>query len=154
MKTRNILFTIAGFIMIVGCSASKTKTRKETDTNTARNIQEKETVKSTRKGDTLSYTVLNPILKDTVIYVKDTRKVGGNALRIAYDSSGKQTIDCISDEINELKETLRSISEQETKNETVNTKEKESIINGSFILYVFLGLAGLLIVNKVTNKFI
>lgn len=145
MKTRNILYIVVGLI-IASCSASKTKTSKQTD----RVINETEKVKSTRAGDTLTYTVLNPILKDTVIYVKDRQKVGSNTLRIAYDSSGKQTIDCISDEINELKETIRSISEKES----VQTKEKESIINGSFIFYVFLGFAGLLIINKISNKFI
>ena len=151
MKTRIIYIAIG--LLIFSCSASKTKTSKQTDTNTVRDINEKETIKSTRKGDTLTYTVLNPILKDTVIYVKDTQKVGSNTLRIAYDSSGKQTIDCISDEINELKETIRSISEQENKKENLETKEKESILNGSFIFYIFLGLAGLLVVNKIANKF-
>ena len=152
MKTRIIYLAIG--LLIFSCSTSKTKTRKQTDTNTLRDINEKETIKSTRKGDTLSYTVLNPILKDTVIYVKDTRKVGGNALRIAYDSSGKQTIDCISDEINELKETIRSISENEIKKENLQTKEKESILKPVFFLYIFIGLAFLMIVNKITNKFI
>lgn len=140
-----LLYIIIGLTLFC-CSASKTKTSKQTD----RIINEKEITKSTRKGDTLTYTVLNPILKDTVIYVKDTQKVGSNTLRIAYDSSGKQTIDCISDEINELKETIRSISEQEK----TDIKEKESILNASFIFYVFLGLAGLLIVNKIANKFV
>ena len=144
MKIR--LLYIAIGLIIISCSASKTKTSKKTD----RLINETETVKSTRAGDTLTYTVLNPILKDTVIYVKDTQKVGSNTLRIAYDSSGKQTIDCISDEINELKETIRSISEQEK----LDTKEKESILNGSFLFYIFLGLTGLLIVNKIANKFL
>ena len=153
MKTKNLLYVLL-ILLFVSCSASKTKTRKQTDTNTIRDIQESETIKSTRKGDTLSYTVLNPILKDTVIYVTDTQKVGSNTLRIAYDNNGKQTIDCISDEINELKETIRSISENQSKKEDVQIKEKESMLNGTFIIYVFLGLAGLLVVSKLTNKFI
>jgi len=150
MKTKHIISFV--LVLFFSCSASKTKTRKQTDTNTIRDISETETIKSTRKGDTLTYTVLNPVLKDTVIYFKDTQKVGSNTLRISYDTSGKQTIDCISDEINELKETIRSISEQEAKKETTQTKEKESIINGRVIVYVFLGLAFLMVVNKLMNK--
>ena len=159
----NILYIIARYwfqILLIGslvitsygCSSSKNKTRKLTDTNTTRDIKEKETLTTTRKGDTITYTVLNPILKDTTIYVKNTEKTG--SLRIKYDSSGKQTIDCISDEINELKETIRSISENETKKEDLKTKDKETIVDGKLVFYIFLGLGGLLVLNKVTSKFI
>lgn len=149
-----ILLILSLIIVSFGCSASKTKTRKKIDTTTIRDINEKETIKSTRKGDTLSYTVLNPILKDTVIYIRDTRKLNSNTLRITYDNNGRQTIDCISNEINELKETIRNISENESRKEKTQLKEKESLLNGSFIFYIFIGLSGLILVNKIGNKFI
>lgn len=154
MRTRNKIIYLFFISTLFSCSTLKTKTRKQTDTNTIRDIQETEIIKSTRKGDTLSYTVLNPILKDTIIYVRNEKKVGSNTLRIRYDDTGKQTIDCISEEINELKETIRSISENESKKENLETKEKKSIFNGMFVFYAFLGLAGLMVLNKITNKFI
>jgi hypothetical protein len=146
------LLIVSLIIVSFGCSSSKTKTSKITDTNTLRDINETETIKSTRKGDTLTYTVLNPILKDTIIYVRNERKQGSNTLRIRYDDSGKQTIDCISEEINELKETIRSISENESKKENIKTKEKESILQPIYFLYLFLGIGFLIIVNKVLDK--
>tara|TARA_R110000796_G_scaffold58965_7_gene135869 strand:+ start:1076 stop:1576 length:501 start_codon:yes stop_codon:yes gene_type:complete len=139
-------------IVSFSCSTLKTKTKKTTDTNTLRDIKETETVKSTRKGDTLSYTVLNPILKDTIIYVRNEKKIGSNTLRIRYDQSGKQTIDCISDEINELKETIRSISENENKKEELRSKVKESFFKPIFFLYLFLGLAFLMLINKILKR--
>ena len=148
------LLLLALLLCCLSCATTKDKTRKQTDTETIRDIKEKETIRSTRKGDTLSYTVLNPILKDTVIYVRNKEKIGSNTLRIAYDTSGKQTIDCMSVEINQLKETIRSISENESKKENLRTKEKTSTFNGVTILYIFIGLAGLMIVNKIANKFI
>ena len=152
MKTK-ILYTLI-ILIFTGCASLKTKTKKQTDTNTIRDINETETVKTKRKGDTLSYTVLNPVLKDTVIYVRNTERSGGGTLRIAYDKQGRQDIDCMTAEFEEIKETIRNISENETKKENEETKEKESILNGTFIIYVFLGLAGLLIVNKLMNKYV
>tara|TARA_R110000796_G_scaffold112286_1_gene223790 strand:- start:181 stop:684 length:504 start_codon:yes stop_codon:yes gene_type:complete len=146
------LLIVSLIIISFGCSSSKTKTSKITDTNTLRDIKETETIKSTRKGDTLTYTVLNPILKDTIIYVRNEMKQGSNTLRIRYDDSGKQTIDCISDEINQLKETIRSISENENKKENIKTKEKESILQPIYFLYLFLGIGFLIIVKKVVDK--
>tara|TARA_R110000787_G_scaffold3665_1_gene14216 strand:+ start:53 stop:559 length:507 start_codon:yes stop_codon:yes gene_type:complete len=148
------LLIVSLIIVSFGCSTLKTKTNKTTDTNTLRDIKEIETVKSTRKGDTISYTVLNPILKDTIIYVRNEMKQGSNTLRIRYDQSGKQTIDCISDEIDELKETIRSISENENKKEELRSKVKESFFKPIYFLYLFLGLAFLMLFNKITNKLI
>ena len=129
-------------LLLVGCTSTKKLLEKKTKTDTV--STESGTVKSTRAGDTLTYTVLNPVLKDTTIYVKNTEKSG--ALRIAYDSKGKQTIDCITNEIDELKSYVKDAIEH--KEEEVKSKEVERGFKDIYILYLFLGLALLLFLNK------
>jgi len=145
---------IALSVLSIGCSRSLFSTDKRTQSNIDRDIKEKETLTSTRAGDTLTYTILNPILKDTTIYIRNTEKRGSNTLRIAYDSKGGQTIDCISQDIQELKETIRSITEIENTKDRLKTKEKQSLFNPIFLFYVFLGLAFLIVVSKLSNKLI
>ena len=99
------LLIVSLIIVSFGCSTLKTKTNKTTDTNTLRDIKEIETVKSTRKGDTISYTI-------------------------------------------------RSISENENKKEELRSKVKESFFKPIYFLYLFLGLAFLMLFNKITNKLI
>jgi hypothetical protein len=122
-----------------GCKSLKNKAEKKT------NVVER--VETKRAGDTLTYEIPNVVYRDTTIYVRNFEKQGSNTLRIAYDQQGNQTaIDCISDEINELKEIITNTEEK--------TKVKETDFKTSTILYVFLGLIGLLIVNKLMNKFV
>jgi len=129
-------------LLLFGCTSTKKLLEKKTKTDTV--STEKGTVKSTRPGDTLTYTVLNPVLKDTTIYVKNTEKSG--ALRIAYDSQGKQTIDCITNEIDELKSYVKDAIEH--KEEEEKSKEIERGFKDIYILYLFLGLALLMFLNK------
>lgn len=101
---------------------------------------------SKRKGDTLSYIVPNVKYKDTTIYVKNFEKSGSNTLRIAYDNKGQQQIDCISDDIKELTKSITNLKD--------NSKTKESNFNSENFIYIFLGLALLIIVNKFASKFV
>ena len=122
-----------------GCKTVKDKAEKKT------NVIER--VETKRAGDTLTYSVPKVVYRDTTIFVRNFEKQGSNTLRIAYDNQGNQTaIDCISDEISELKEIITNTEEK--------TKVKETDFKTSTILYVFLGLVGLLIVNKLMNKFV
>ena len=100
-----------------------------------------------KKADTLQYTVPNVKYKDTTIYVKNFEKQGSNTLKIVYDKEGNtQQIDCISDAVKELNETIETLKDQ--------SKTKETEFKSTNFIYIFLGLASLLIVNKVANKFI
>ena len=100
-----------------------------------------------KKADTLQYTVPNVKYKDTTIYVKNFEKQGSNTLKIVYDKEGNtQQIDCISDAVKELNETIETLKDQ--------SKTKETEFKSTNFIYIFLGLASLLIVNKLSNKFI
>jgi hypothetical protein len=128
-------------ILLLLTSCASTKNKKQTETSTI------ERTLTTRKGDTLVYVVPNIKYKDTTIYHKNFEKPASNTLKIVYDKQGNQTeIKCISDEINELKEYINTFKE--------DSKVKETNFNNVIIIYVFIGLAFLIIVNKIANKFI
>jgi hypothetical protein len=100
-----------------------------------------------KKADTLQYSVPNVKYKDTTIYIRNFEKQGSNTLKIVYDKQGNQTqIDCISEAVKELNETIEMLKD--------NSKTKETEFKSANFLYIFLGLAGLLIVNKLISKFI
>jgi hypothetical protein len=124
---------------IIGCKSIKSKTDKELNTTTR--------TETYKKADTLVYTVPKTVYKDTTIYVRNFEKSGSNTLKIVYDKEGnQQQIDCISDAVKELNETITNFKD--------NSKVKETDFKTTSIIYIFLGLAGLLIVNKIANKFI
>ena len=80
--------------------------------------------------------------KDTTI-VK-TNYINRTEARIRYDSQGNKTVECISSEINELKEEIRTLND----NSKIKASTKETSFNSVNILYIFLGLAFLLFVFK------
>lgn len=127
------------FISLFSCKVLKNK----------KDIEQTKTTRTEvfRKADTLNYVVPNYKYKDTTIYVKNFEKEGSNTLKIVYDKQGNQTeIDCISDAVKELNETIETLKN--------NTKVKETEFKSVNFLYIFLGLGGLLIISKITNKFI
>jgi hypothetical protein len=126
-------------LLLTSCATTKNKKQKETSTI--------ERTLTTRAGDTLTYVVPNIKYKDTTIYHKNFENPSSNTLKIVYDKQGNQTeIKCISDEINELKEYINTFKE--------DGKVKETNFNNVIIIYVFIGLVFLIIVNKIANKFI
>ena len=128
-------------ILLLLTSCATTKNKKQTETSTI------ERTLTTRAGDTLTYVVPNIKYKDTTIYHKNFENPSSNTLKIIYDKQGNQTeIKCISDEINELKEYINTVKE--------DSKVKETNFNNVIIIYVFIGLAFLIIINKIANKFI
>ncbi len=139
MKKLLIIFISFSFI---GCSVLKTKKDIETS-----KVTRTETIK---KADTLNYIVPKAVYKDTTIYVRNFEKEGSNTLKIVYDNQGNQEqIDCISDGVRELNEVIETMKDQ--------SKEKDTQLEvpyGLIIIYVFIGLACLLVVNKIANKFL
>lgn len=128
-------------ILLLVTSCATTKNKKQTETSTIERTLTK------RKGDTLTYVVPNIKYKDTTIYHKNFENPASNTLKIVYDKQGNQTeIKCISDEINELREYINTFKE--------DSKVKETNFNNVIIIYVFIGLVFLIIVNKIANKFI
>ena len=122
--------------VLVGCDSLKTAQK------TKRDVQTSETIKTQTKraGDTLRLQVPKVTFRDTTI-VK-TNYINRTEARIAYDTNGNATVECISAEINELREEIRTLSD--------TSKEKESTKETSFqsevILYAFLGLALLIVI--------
>jgi len=151
---KKILIIISIFTLCFSCNRSLFRGSQSKKTKTNRTINEKEIINSTRKGDTLKYTILNPIFKDTTLYVKNKEKIGSNSLIIDYNRKGEQTIQCISDEINELRQTIRSINELQNERFESKSKEVESFLKPSLIFYIFLGLAFLIFISKLSNKII
>jgi hypothetical protein len=128
-------------IFLVLCSCKTLKDKKDIEQT---KITRTELFK---KADTLQYSVPNVKYKDTTIYIRNFEKQGSNTLKIVYDKQGNQTqIDCISEAVKELNETIEMLKD--------NSKTKETEFKSANFLYIFLGLAGLLIVNKLISKFI
>lgn len=138
MKLKIIILAL----LIFGCKSIKSKTDLETSKITR--------TESFKKADTLKYIVPKAIYKDTTIYVRNFEKPESNTLKIVYDKQGNQTqIDCISDAVKELNETIETLKD--------NSKTKETEVKipiERIVIYVFIGLAFLLLVNKLANKFI
>lgn len=128
-------------MLVVFLSCSTLKDKKDIEST---KITRQETF---RKADTLRYNVPVAVYKDTTIYVRNFEKEGSNTLKIVYDKQGNQTqIDCISDAVRELNETIESLKD--------NSKVKDTQFKSINFVYIFLGLALLLIVNKIATKII
>lgn len=143
------IFSVIIFIWIMtSCSTAKTIAEKETTIDTKTTTVETGTIKSTRAGDTLTILVPTLILKDTTIY----RRGRTTTIVQRYDEKGNLSIDCISDQIDELKEFM--IETLEEKKEV--TDEKNTDIKRGwqpiFIAYGFIGLAFLMLVNYGIKK--
>lgn len=127
------------FISLFGCKTLKNKKDLESTKITRSELF--------KKADTLKYTLPNFKFKDTTIYVRDFEKENSNTLRITYDQKGNQTqIDCISDAVKELNETIETLKD--------NSKTKETEFNSQNFIYIFLGIGALIVVNKLASKFI
>ena len=162
MKTKNILYVLL-ILLVVSCSASKTKTRKQTDTEQKNDIVTESTKVTEEKregGNIVSH--IKPIekrerdengdIKELIEEIRD----GGLTKTIYYKPDGSVDVECTADEIWKRIEEKQRQKDESIINTDIKeaTKEKESMLNGTFIIYVFLGLAGLLVVSKLSNKFI
>lgn len=146
---KNKIFIILISLMFCNCESTKSIFRKKDKTETNKETKETGLISSKRDGDTLKYVLPNIKYKDTTIYVKDYKNPNSNTLRIKYDNAGNQkAIDCISNEINELKSYIIESKENEKKHVKTSDKEKQTVFSSLNILYIFIGLAFLLVVYK------
>ena len=122
-------------LLLLFCSCSTLKNKKDVE----QTITQRQEIY--RKADTLKYSVPKAVYKDTTIYVRNFEKQGSNTLKIVYDKNGNQTqIDCISDAVKELNETITTLKD--------NSKIKDTNFNSINILYIFIGLIFLVLLNK------
>ncbi len=133
-------------LLFISCTSTKSILRDKTKVDKEEIQSGEQTIK--RASDTVLLTIPTIKYKDTVIY-KRGRK---STVYINYDKEGTATIKSVCDSIAIFKKWYNQVNINQ-KND-VRDKAKETQINGSFILYIFLGLAGLIVVMKLSNKFI
>jgi hypothetical protein len=134
------------FLLFISCTSTKSILRDKTKVDKEEIQSGEQSIK--RASDTILMTIPTIKYKDTIIY-KRGRK---STVYINYDKQGTATIKSVCDSIAIFKKWYNQVNINQ-KND-VRDKAKETQINGSFILYIFLGLAGLIVVMKLSNKFI
>ena len=132
--------------LFISCTSTKSLTRDKTKIDKEEIQSGEQTIK--RASDTILMTIPTIKYKDTIIY-KRGRK---STVYINYDKQGTATIKSVCDSIAIFKKWYNQVNINQ-KND-IRDKAKETQINGSFILYIFLGLAGLIVIMKLSNKFI
>ena len=132
--------------LFISCTSTKSILRDKTKVDKEEIQSGEQTIK--RASDTILMTIPTIKYKDTIIY-KRGRK---STVYINYDKQGTATIKSVCDSIAIFKKWYNQVNINQ-KND-VRDKAKETQINGSFILYIFLGIAGLIVVMKLSNKFI
>lgn len=133
-------------LLLVSCSTSKNLKRDKTETKTEVVNSGELTIK--RPSDTLEVSIPKIIYKDTTIY----RRGRKSTVYLNYDSQGNAKVISVCDSIAIFKKWYNK--EKQEENKDIKEKEKEIVFKPMLILYVFLGLGGLMIVNKIVNKFI
>ena len=133
-------------LLFISCTSTKSLTRDKTKVEKEEINSGEQTIK--RASDTILMTIPTIKYKDTIIY-KRGRK---STVYINYDKQGTATIKSVCDSIAIFKKWYNQINVNQ-KND-IRDKDKETKINGSFILYIFLGLAFLLIIFKLSNKYL
>ena len=134
------------FFCIISCTSSKNLKRDKTEIKKEQINSGEQTL--TRASDTVLMTIPTIKYKDTIIY-KRGRK---STVYINYDKQGTATIKSVCDSIAIFKKWYNQVNINQKNN--VKDKEKQTVISNILILYVFLGLAFLIIIHKVGNKFI
>lgn len=131
MYLRKLL--IISILFLSSCNLLKKVDKTSTDTESTERIREI----TSRKGDTVTYEIPNVRFKDTTIY---TYNRVGSRIETRYDSKGDiDLINCITGEINMLREEIRSMKESE------DTKQKTE--QGKANIFVWIG--GLIILSGV-----
>ena len=132
--------------LFISCTSTKSLTRDKTKVESEQIQSGEQVVK--RASDTILMTIPTIKYKDTIIY-KRGRK---STVYINYDKQGTATIKSVCDSIAIFKKWYNKINVNQ-KND-VRDKDKETKINGSFVLYIFLGLAFLIIIFKLSNRYL
>ena len=132
--------------LFVSCSMTKGLKRDKTKVDKQEIKSGEQTIK--RASDTVLLTIPTIKYKDTVIY-KRGRK---STVYINYDKKGTATIKSVCDSIAIFKKWYNQINIDQKTN--VREKEKETVIKDTLVLYIFLGLAFLIVVFKLSNKFL
>ena len=132
-------------LLFVSCTSSKKLNRDKTKVVKEEINSGEQTIK--RASDTLLMTIPTIKYKDTIIY-KRGRK---STVYINYDKQGQATIKSVCDSIAIFKKWYNQINIDQKNN--VRDKDNVTTITPTIILYIFIGLAFLIIIFKLFNKF-
>ncbi len=133
-------------LLFVSCSTSKNLKRDKTETKTE--VVNSGELSIKRPSDTLEVQIPKIVYKDTTIY----RRGRKSTVYLNYDSQGNAKVISVCDSIAIFKKWYNK--EKQEENKDIKEKEKETVFKPILILYVFLGLGALMIINKIANKFI
>ena len=139
-------YLIIVLLLFISCTSTKSILRDKTKVEKEQINSGEQTIK--RASDTILMTIPTIKYKDTIIY-KRGRK---STVYINYDKQGTATIKSVCDSIAIFKKWYNQINVNQ-KND-VRDKDKKTEINGSFILYIFLGLAFLIVIFKLSNRYL
>ena len=154
MKTLKQLFPYISFILLLNsCEVSKKLFQSKTKTDTLTTSTETGKITTKKKGDTITYSVPNVTFKDTVITIPSYKNNSTGTLKVIYDKEGKQQIQCLESEMDIIKEYVLQQQEEKTELQKIKDKEKETIISPVNILYIFIGLAFLILFTRILKKF-
>ena len=128
-------------LLFVSCTSTKKLNRDKTKVVKEEINSGEQTIK--RASDTVLMTIPTIKYKDTIIY-KRGRK---STVYINYDKQGTATIKSVCDSIAIFKKWYNQINIDQKTN--IKDKDKVTEIKPTFILYIFLGLAFLIIIFKI-----
>ena len=140
------IFKYLTLLLFVSCTSSKKLTRDKTKVVKEEINSGEQTIK--RASDTLLMAIPTIKYKDTIIY-KRGRK---STVYINYDNKGQATIKSVCDSIAIFRKWYNQINIDQKTN--VKDKDKVTTLTPTFILYIFLGFAFLLIIYKLSNKYL
>ena len=134
------------FLLIVSCSSTKNLKRDNSETKTE--VVDSGELSIKRPSDTLELTIPKTVHKDTTIY-KRGRK---STVYLNYDSYGNAKVISVCDSIAIFKKWYNKTKQEEKKD--IKEKDKTIDINPILFVYFFVGLFILIILLKISNKFI
>ena len=137
---------VVAIVFFSSCTPPKKLLKDKTKTKTEEVNSGELSIK--RASDTLELTIPKIIYKDTTIY-KRGRK---STVYLNYDSQGNAKVISVCDSIQIFKKWYNKVNQEQKNN--IRDKDKETVVNDTMILYIFIGLAFLIIVYRITSKFI
>ena len=124
-------------LLFTSCSVTKDQFKNKKDISDVSEIE----TRTTRPGDTLTFSIPNIQYRDTVItrVNYETRTVAS----VKYDNAGNKTFECISAEIDEFKREMREFHD----NSKIKDKEKEETFNPQYFIYALAALALVVVIG-------
>lgn len=145
-KFKTVLTVLFVAVLFFSSCTTTKKLNRDKTKKKVENIQSGE-LREKRPSDTLELTIPKIIYKDTTIY-KRGRK---STVYLNYDSYGNAKVISVCDSIEIFKKWYNRVNTEQKNN--IRDKDKETVINSEVIIYIFIGIAILMLFYKIMNKF-